>query len=80
MFGHVEANLADLSEEEQKRYRAAYCGLCHTLGKRHGFLARFTLTYDLTFLSLFRYCGNSLNSLRIPSLERICKMTQSLQR
>ena len=52
MFGHVQANLADLNEEEKQRYRAAYCGLCHTLGKRHGFLARLTLTYDLTFLSL----------------------------
>lgn len=52
MFGHVQANLADLSEEEKQRYRAAYCGLCHTLGKRHGFLTRLTLTYDLTFLTL----------------------------
>ena len=52
MFGHVQANLADLSEEEKQRYRAAYCGLCHTLGKRHGLLSRLTLTYDLTFLSL----------------------------
>ena len=52
MFGHVQANLADLSEEEKKRYRAAYCGLCHTLGKRHGFWTRLALTYDLTFLSL----------------------------
>lgn len=52
MFGHVQANLADLSEEEKNRYRAAYCGLCHTLGKRHGLLSRLTLTYDLTFLSL----------------------------
>ena len=52
MFGHVQANLADLSEEEKKRYRAAYCGLCHTLGKRYGFWTRMALTYDLTFLSL----------------------------
>ena len=52
MFGHVQANLNALSEEEQKRYRAAYCGLCHCLGKRHGMLSRLTLTYDLTFLSL----------------------------
>lgn len=52
MFGHVQANLADLSEEEKQRYRSAYCGLCHTLGKRHGMLTRLMLTYDLTFLSL----------------------------
>ena len=64
MFGHVQANLADLSEEEKKRYRAAYCGLCHTLGKRHGFWTRLSLTYDLTFLSLL------LSSLYEP--EEIC--------
>lgn len=52
MFGYVQANLSDLSPEEQRRYRAAYCGLCHTLGARHGFSARLSLTYDLTFLTL----------------------------
>ena len=52
MFGYVQANLSDLSQEEQIRYRAAYCGLCHTLGERHGFTSRLSLTYDLTFLTL----------------------------
>lgn len=52
MFGHVQANLTDLSDGDKKRYRSAYCGLCHTLGKRHGFAARLGLTYDLTFLTL----------------------------
>ncbi len=52
MFGYVQANLSDLSEEERARYRAAYCGLCRTLGQRHGTLSRLSLTYDLTFLML----------------------------
>lgn len=52
MFGYVQANLSALTPEEQQRYRAAYCGLCHTLGERHGFLSRIGLTYDLTFLTL----------------------------
>ena len=52
MFGYVQANLSDLSPEEKERYRAAYCGLCHTLGERHGFTSRLSLTYDLTFLTL----------------------------
>lgn len=52
MFGFVRANILDLSEAEQVRYRAAYCGLCHTLGARHGFTSRLSLTYDLTFLTL----------------------------
>lgn len=52
MFGHVQANLADLTEEQKSRYQGAYCGLCRTIGKRHGQLARLGLSYDLTFLSL----------------------------
>lgn len=52
MFGYVQANPTDLSEEEQERYHAAYCGLCHALGKRHGFTSRLSLTCDLTFLTL----------------------------
>ncbi len=52
MFGFVQANLSDLSEEETRRYRAAYCGLCRTLGERHGVTSRLSLSYDLTFLAL----------------------------
>lgn len=41
-----------LPEEEQERFRSVYCGLCHTLGKRYGFGARFILNYDFTFLAI----------------------------
>lgn len=53
MFGYVMANQNDLSEKSKERYRAAYCGLCHALGKRHGQFSRLTLTYDLAFLAIF---------------------------
>lgn len=52
MFGHIQINKSDLSEEALARYRAAYCGLCRALQMRHGQLSRLGLTYDLTFLSL----------------------------
>ena len=52
MFGFVQANAEALHPEEKERYRAVYCGLCHTLGQRHGSLSRFGLTYDMTFLAL----------------------------
>lgn len=52
MFGYVQANLSSLTIDEQTRYRAAYCGLCRTLGERHGTFSRLGLTYDLTFLAL----------------------------
>ena len=53
MFGFVAADLNTLSDEEKLRYRSVYCGLCRTLGKRHGALSRLALSYDLTFLILF---------------------------
>ncbi len=53
MFGYVVANIDKLSIEEKQHYRSCYCGLCSTLGKRHGTISRITLTYDMTFLILF---------------------------
>ncbi len=53
MFGYILANPNYMDEQEHQRYRSAYCGLCRTLGKRHGQLARLSLTYDMTFLLLF---------------------------
>lgn len=52
MFGYVIPYKEKLSEAQWQDYRAAYCGLCHTLRRRHGFLARFLLNYDFTFLAL----------------------------
>jgi len=52
MFGYVRPFKAKLSEEERERYGTVYCGLCHAMGKRYGFLARFTLTYDFAFLAM----------------------------
>ena len=60
MFGYLLADPAQLTEEEAARYKACYCGLCRSLGERHGQLSRMSLTYDMTFLILL------LNSLYEP--------------
>ena len=52
MFGYVVANMDKLTDEEKKQYRSCYCGLCKSLGSRHGTISRITLTYDMTFLVL----------------------------
>lgn len=57
MFGYVRPALNRLSAEEKERYKSAYCGLCHAMGKRHGWLARFTLNYDFAFLAVLLYGG-----------------------
>lgn len=53
MFGYVHISPDKLTEEESARYRACYCGLCHTLGQRYGLTARMILNYDLVFWLCF---------------------------
>ncbi|MBP1758359.1 MAG: hypothetical protein H6Q61_608 [Firmicutes bacterium] len=52
MFGYVRPYLDRLPEEDRERYRAAYCGLCHAIGKRYGRLPQLFLNYDFTFLAI----------------------------
>ncbi len=57
MFGYVRPVLDRLSQEQKDAYQSAYCGLCHALGRRHGWLARLTLQYDFTFLAILLTAG-----------------------
>jgi len=52
VFGYITPNLAALDDDQKKRFRAAYCGLCRTLRQRHGMIGTSTLSYDLTFLAI----------------------------
>jgi len=52
MFGYIKTFKPDLTIAEFETYRGVYCSLCQTLGKRYGFAARMTLSYDFTFLAL----------------------------
>ena len=52
MFGYIAPVLKALTEEQQNRYRAAYCGVCHALKDRFGEVCRVSLSNDMTFLAL----------------------------
>ncbi len=52
LFGYVRPVEAQLRVCELTAYKAVYCGLCRQLGRSFGLLARFTLSYDTTFLAL----------------------------
>ena len=52
MFGYITVNQDELKIKEWKRYRAYYCGLCHTLKETAGQKARLSLSYDMTFLAM----------------------------
>ena len=60
MFGYIAPNMEALNEEQKKRYRAVYCGLCQALGALSGHSGRVLLSHDLTFLALL------LSSLEDP--------------
>jgi len=52
MFGYLRPMQGELKVRELERFKACYCGLCHALGKKYGFAARFVLSYELVFLSM----------------------------
>ena len=52
MFGYINVNKSELSEENQKIYQAYYCGLCQRLREHCGKKGQVLLSYDMTFLEL----------------------------
>ncbi len=50
MFGYININQKELSEENRKAYQAYYCGLCRRLKKNCGAKGQMLLNYDMTFL------------------------------
>lgn len=49
MFGYVTAHKPELKMKDFARYKAYYCGLCHTLKEKYGMTGQITLNYDMTF-------------------------------
>lgn len=77
MFGYVTPFEPELKVKEQRLYKAIYCGLCRTMGKRVCSESRLTLSYDIVFLSIVRFlleeqpltveairCGTSMQKKR----------------
>jgi len=52
MFGYINVNKKELSEENQKIYQAYYCGLCQRLRETCGKRGQLLLSFDMTFLEL----------------------------
>lgn len=51
MFGYVKPDTPYLYMKDDVLYKALYCGACKSIGCACGAAARFTLTYDIAFLS-----------------------------
>ena len=53
MFGYVKTDIPNMFVKDTVLYKAMYCGLCKGIGETCGLKGRMTLSYDLTFLSVF---------------------------
>ena len=52
MFGYINVNSKELSDQDKKIYNAYYCGLCQSLKKICGKKGQVLLSYDMTFVSM----------------------------
>ena len=52
MFGYVKTDLPNMYVKDTVLYKAAYCGLCKSIGRACGTNGRFLLNYDLAFFSV----------------------------
>lgn len=50
MFGYINVNAEELSEENKRIYQSYYCGLCRKLYEFCGTKGQMLLNYDMTFL------------------------------
>lgn len=53
MFGYITVHKDELKIKDYDRYRAYYCGVCHSLRHKYGITGMATLSYDMTFLAVF---------------------------
>ncbi len=52
MFGYINPDGPYMFVKDEKLYKAAYCGMCKSIGKGCGSLPKTALTYDIAFLSV----------------------------
>ena len=52
MFGYIRPVKDELKMREFEQFKTCYCALCHTLKSEYGWLSRFYLNYDFTFLTM----------------------------
>lgn len=51
MLGYVVTFKPEMKVKEAEMYKAYYCGICKSIGRRYGQLPRFILSFDAAFLA-----------------------------
>ena len=69
MFGYITPDKEELKVKEYEVFKAFYCGVCKSIGKRLGQLPRFTLTYDSAFLAILL---SSIQPIKMVIKSEIC--------
>lgn len=79
MFGYIRAFKPYMRMCEYDTYKAVYCGLCKEIGREFGFVPRFSLSYDFTFLALMdmsinktEICAEKQRCIAHPFTKRFC--------
>ncbi len=71
MFGYININRNQLTEESKEAYQAYYCGLCQKLRNNCGTKGQMLLNYDMTFLIVLL---TGLYELEFQKQEFTCPM------
>lgn len=81
MFGYIVPEKPEMKIKEYERFRAYYCGVCKSIGKRHGQLERFTLNYDSAFLAvlLSAVAGEQINAQNMNCIAHPIKKRYIIQ-
>lgn len=83
MFGYVMADADRLSDKDAARYRAAYCGVCHSLSERFA-IGRQLLSFDMAFLCIMLDSAyepeieeKELRCMMHPMKPRLCQASEN---
>ena len=77
MFGYVNINRNELSDENKKIYQGYYCGLCQKLKEVSGRKGQMLLNYDMTFLVVLL---TGLYELEDKSTDFVCALHPTKKR
>lgn len=53
MFGYITPHKGEMKVKEYELFKAYYCGVCKSMGRRFGPFCRLALNYDSVFMGLF---------------------------
>lgn len=75
MYGYVLPDIDKLDMQDFVFYRSVFCGVCKSIGKRLGTLARLATGYDMTFL-----CIAIANHINVPFDFEDCRCIASAKK